>query len=348
MYDAFYLNEYASFDWAAREYDAFETDRLRHVYSTLNDAAEQQLQQLHQYSLLEIVKPKPDPSVYDDFDGMSVSGAGSVASDAMSTYYDLHGDSPPTANPALARAQSTVRHLGGVHTFHEQPLPVPSADAPIDWNGELQRLLEMPALTPGLAKERTQKIADLMKLFQATQTEVAKTIIRETFAQLPNEAREVPSVDLGGLAGGEKFEKDGVIFKFARDSTGLYGDDATAAKVAKLELLGLSSMIEENIAGLHFPLQAVVDYMGQRIVATARIPVNQTTIRYGSNDGGKTVHNDASFEGLMAELAGKFHLKAHRVKDKLLWTAGDVEGHQVRLRRLPAVARNPLDEKQAS
>jgi hypothetical protein len=36
--------------------------------------------------------------------------------------------------------------------------------------------------------------------------------------------------DAGGVAGGEKYIEEGIFFKFAKDSLGLYGGDEFAAK----------------------------------------------------------------------------------------------------------------------
>jgi len=36
---------------------------------------------------------------------------------------------------------------------------------------------------------------------------------------------------------------------------------------------------------------AIIDYRGFRLVAESILPIKSSTLRYGSNDGGQTVHN---------------------------------------------------------
>jgi hypothetical protein len=48
--------------------------------------------------------------------------------------------------------------------------------------------------------------------------------------------------------------------QFAIDTTGLYGDDYAAAKVAGHELKSLIAYVNCEIPDLHFPLMALVDY----------------------------------------------------------------------------------------
>ena len=44
--------------------------------------------------------------------------------------------------------------------------------------------------------------------------------------------------------------------------------------------------------GLHFPLMAIIDYRGFRLSAQSILPINKTSICYGSADGGLTIHQD--------------------------------------------------------
>jgi len=58
---------------------------------------------------------------------------------------------------------------------------------------------------------------------------------------------------------------------------------------------GLIACYNTKTPDLHFPLMAIIDYRGFRIVAVSILPVTpsgpQGTIRYGSPDGGQTVHD---------------------------------------------------------
>jgi len=73
---------------------------------------------------------------------------------------------------------------------------------------------------------------------------------------------------------------------------------------------------------------AVIDYKGYRVMVTPILPIDKTTIVYGSNDGGKTVHTDIpEVNEVVKEMASRLRLKEHKVgKDpqtaKMLYTPG--------------------------
>ena len=93
--------------------------------------------------------------------------------------------------------------------------------------------------------------------------------------------------------------------------------------------------------GLHYPLFAMIDYLGFRITAQSLLPISQQTLAYGSADGGRTVHGGDRCPELarrMEAVGAALHLKPHYVRNKLVWTPCDLEGHVV---RLPAPA-SPL------
>ncbi len=79
------------------------------------------------------------------------------------------------------------------------------------------------------------------------------------------------------------------MFKFAVDNHKLYGSDELVMKAAAHELVGLMSLIECNVPGLHFPLFTLIDYHGYRMIATSMLPIDKTTLVYGSADAGNTV-----------------------------------------------------------
>ena len=147
------------------------------------------------------------------------------------------------------------------------------------WNKRLQVLLEAPTLLPEEAQIRKDRLNALAQEFVDSQAPVVVALVRETLLQLPAAQRTVKPVQLGGLAGGLKFEKDGVIFKFAFDSAGLYGGDAFSAKAASHELKGLNALLGSGVIGLYFPLQAVFDYLGFRVVASCRLPLDARTLK---------------------------------------------------------------------
>ena len=60
-------------------------------------------------------------------------------------------------------------------------------------------------------------------------------------------------------------------------------------KVAGHEIRGLNAYLSCGLRGLCFPLMVSVDFLGYRVLAMSVLPIDQTTIRYGSADGGKVV-----------------------------------------------------------
>ncbi len=109
---------------------------------------------------------------------------------------------------------------------------------------------------------------------------------------LPLEQRTIQKIQIGGIAGGDKYVHDGIMFKFAARTEiteALYPTDECAMKVANAELNGLMACIDCNIVGLSFPLMALIDYAGYRVIATSLLPISKDTLVYGSRDGGVTV-----------------------------------------------------------
>jgi hypothetical protein len=135
----------------------------------------------------------------------------------------------------------------------------------------------------------------------------------------------------------------GIFFKLAIDDSGVYGGgregDAHAAKAAGHDLKGAIHVLEcqGNIhqagqARLRVPLQALVDYMGFRVMAMAELPITEdckSKPLYGSNDGGRTVRAaDAKLNALMAATAAQLNLVEHKVNGVSMHLAADVEGVQ--------------------
>jgi len=106
-----------------------------------------------------------------------------------------------------------------------------------------------------------------------------KTIINEYF--LPNHEKSISTAKVGGstlailtyvlcelgVAGGEKFIVRGIYLKLAKDHQRIYGDsNEFANKVAGNELRGAAMCFNFFRIGVCVPMQALVDYMGYRLV----------------------------------------------------------------------------------
>jgi hypothetical protein len=74
------------------------------------------------------------------------------------------------------------------------------------------------------------------------------------------------------------------------------------------------ALLDCRISGLHFPLCGVIDYLGFSLTAQSVLPIDRSTIKYGSGDGGHTLHNlDAGFNAKMQVVAKILNLKGHFV-----------------------------------
>ena len=84
---------------------------------------------------------------------------------------------------------------------------------------------------------------------------------------------------------------------------------------------------------IHYPLMALVDYLGYRLIALSVLPISNETIVYGSADAGKHIYNtSATFSKYMSRAAQMLNLKEHKVGKDVenqvtLSSAGDIEGH---------------------
>ena len=138
-----------------------------------------------------------------------------------------------------------------------------------------------------------------------------KIIITEAF--LPVEKKTIKPRTIGGIVGGEKYIVHSILFKFAFDNDKVFaGDDGAAAKVSDRELKGLMTFFSLDLPGLFFPMMALVRYRGFTLVAMTLLPVDRSTLVYGSHDGGATVHNsNKRFSELMQIAGERLNLQSH-------------------------------------
>lgn len=159
---------------------------------------------------------------------------------------------------------------------------------------------------------------------------IARVIIDEAY--LPIEQKSIKPVDVGGVAGGQKYLFKGIFFKFAIDSMGIYGGDSNAAKAANREILGIKAYFWARVPDLRVPITILVDYRGFRIIATPCLPIGKGTLKYGSDDGGVTVLKEDKILNEKMKLAAKSaNLKGHKVGIKIprkIYGPGDIEGHK--------------------
>lgn len=140
--------------------------------------------------------------------------------------------------------------------------------------------------------EVMSQLSTMTAQFTADAVKYGTIIIREQM--LPVAKKTIKPVGVGGIAGGMKFVHEGIFFKFPTNEADLYGNLENAMRGAGHELKGLTALInwELKTIGLHaikFPLTAIVDYYGFRLVATAVLPLSSKTLVIGSGDAGRTI-----------------------------------------------------------
>jgi len=85
------------------------------------------------------------------------------------------------------------------------------------------------------------------------------------------------------------------MLQFNYDFNNLYGGDEFAMKAAGHDLKGLIHYLHTAVDGLHYPLMLLINYIGYRITAVSILPINQGTLRYGSDNGGIVVKDESAY-----------------------------------------------------
>lgn len=199
------------------------------------------------------------------------------------------------------------------------------------WNGEFQSLLEME---DGI--EKYALLRGLYNDFCYAADAYGRIIISERY--LPEAMKTIRPVHGLGYAGGEKYMVRNLLFKFAvdlqlPDGKWLYGGskrcDEAAMKVASNELTGLIHCFKCEVPALHLPLMVLIDYRGYRLTALSLLPIDKSTLVYGSDDAGATVHNKLRlFASKMEQISSMLNLMGHNVHGTKINGPADLEGHR--------------------
>lgn len=135
--------------------------------------------------------------------------------------------------------------------------------------------------------------------------------LRVLIAELdvPYEKKTIKPVQVGGVAGGVKYITHQMFLKFATDDPKLqlYGgwrsnmrshivqgrNSQPRQRVMYVfrdnmwknlkyfqELNSLNALISTNVPNLHFPLMALVNAYGYRVIAVSKLPINSSTLIY--------------------------------------------------------------------
>lgn len=277
-------------------------------------------------------QPSAIDYVGNDSGNAYVDGGASEAGYAEAIDYEEE-TSDPSASNTNASPSGAPKQANTV-----QPKLQPPSDGSRDWNEEFQqriadfrKIVKQQSTLP--AATVLQSAHDLYQLsleFIATAQEIGRVIIEEV--SIPAPAKTIKPVNVGGVAGGEKYVQRGVFFKFAIDAFGVYGGDEFAQKAAGHELAGLKAYYNCAIEGLNTPFMLLMDYRGYRLIATTKLPIGGTSLIYGSADGGITVRSEnATMNQMMKQAATILNIKAHTVgmrnQTSVLHAPTDIEGH---------------------
>jgi len=259
-----------------------------------------------------------------------------VSSDSVDSgaYFGVQDpQSKPSDVTSSSRSSSTISSFELPAAAKPTTLPTGHRE----WNDEFQTMAQDRVwfkFYPHMAALATQ--------FEETAFTIGKFIISER--ALPPENRTIKPVKIGGVAGGDKYIKHGILFKFATDPVvgmrndkkvylfgGSVASDEEAVKAASREILGNDRYWGTFQNKLSYPMVVLIDYKGFRLLAMPILPINKSTLKYGSDDGGKTVHADIpELNEIMKTVGNRLNLKGHwtglNVR-QFIYGAGDVEAH---------------------
>ena len=172
----------------------------------------------------------PAADFYQQIDG--VPGNGAPATAGQVAYSSLGAPSPgigatgapepslgtPTDGGVMDQKPGSEDGTTGEAAVEAAPA-VFSDPTARDWNSEYLAILEMPY---SQSEERKRMRGELNAEFEAEAQRVAKRIVDELGVAAAQ--RTVQAVDVGGVAGGEKYIHNGILYKFAKDFAGIYGN----------------------------------------------------------------------------------------------------------------------------
>jgi hypothetical protein len=93
---------------------------------------------------------------------------------------------------------------------------------------------------------------------------------------------------------------------------------------------GLKAYFSVADPDLHFPLMALIDYKGFRLIAVSMLPLGRGSLIYGSEDAGVTVHaKDKRLNELIEVASKRLNLKPHCCgkNNVTVYSPVDLEGH---------------------
>ncbi|EGC36444.1 hypothetical protein DICPUDRAFT_31848 [Dictyostelium purpureum] len=266
-----------------------------------------------------------------------------VQSSGSSAYnpYGVENYNPSTDSSASNYSQdneeeffiSTNEDIHRINTLPEEKSECSWVNSGSNWNEAFQHFMDLPC-----SEDKYKNLSNIANDFVYCADSFGKIIISEL--HLPHEQKTIKPLALGGVAGGLKYMCQNIIFKFVIDTElvpgiWMYGEtkrsDEKAQKSAGHEIKGLNNFLELSNGLVRFPLMAIIDYRGYRLLAISALPINKKTIVYGSCDGGNTVHcSDEKINQEMERMCKILNLTGHVVgaNKVFIYGPGDIEIHK--------------------
>lgn len=224
------------------------------------------------------------------------------------------------ANP-LAREGSMKINLEGLHRQDKKVVKrSPRVHEVLDWNKKFQESIrnigELTLNTHAEYRYRAYKsLSSLAADFSFEVKTYAKIIISEVY--LPNDKKTIKPIRESTGEYGDKYIVGKIMFKFASDIKGIYGNDENAARIANHDLRSLVHVLNCWEPDVHVPMMTLVDYRGFRVVGMSLLPIDRTTIIHGSCDNGKTIHENPLLNDKLASVYKLKHSSHFTVTNKL-------------------------------
>ena len=171
-----------------------------------------------------------------------------------------------------------------------------------------------------------QHLADLSTDFVYAVNTYARIIISEV--HVSDDQKIIKRASVGGEAGGDKYIVKGIVFKFAVENEKLKISRSQASKIAGHELRSLIQLINCEEPHFLFPMMALVDYRGFRLVGMTQLPIQGgQSLVHGSRDSGKHIEFHQLVAPRLQSLANKLNLEGHQVGTHLFHLPVDLEVH---------------------
>ncbi|KAJ3334288.1 hypothetical protein HDU91_002766, partial [Kappamyces sp. JEL0680] len=184
-----------------------------------------------------------------------------------------------------------------------------------DWNDDIQSALELPRDS---AHDRVLRDQALVR----AHTDFIEAAIRGAMAVVDKSIMAINPLE---DEQSQMFIHNNIFFSQGYDNKETFdqygGPEAAHVAVSK-DINGIKAVQELDIEGIHTLGTVLIDYKGQRILAQSIVPGilkknpgQESTIQYGSVDGGADIKSNEAFKEPASQVAKLLHLAEHELLD---------------------------------